>query len=491
MGFSREAKVGLFTVVVAAIGFWATFYIGKLDVSLRGGATHQAVLKSAHQLGVDSQVEVAGVPVGRITKVDIVRGGRAALITFRMTDPDIEIYRDARISVITSGFLGDRYVELFPGTEDAGPLPEEEPIVDTTVPIALEEMMAHMTPLIENAVALIEDMRTLLDREEIREGIPETIDSLRHTALSLELVLADYEKYISKFIRNAAETANYLSVKVPKLLDDIGDKFDTSGGAFESLASTVTDSVGSFKKLSRTFEQTANHLEQILADINKGEGTVGALLKDEETAGEIKEVVSSLNQTLSKVNRLRTTVNYLGSYESDFSDGDGWRHRAEIHVQPSYDHYYAVGIIDRSEDVTSRRTLTVDQTDAAGTTTSYTRTIREEKSDLLFNAQIAKRFYDLTLRGGIIESEGGVGMDYAMFDDRLWLSSEAFDFARNGDRPRVRTWAELRLFKHLRIAVGAEDLAGRAGPRAMFGAGITFSDEDLKFLFGALPSVNF
>lgn len=35
------------------------------------------------------------------------------------------------------------------------------------------------------------------------------------------------------------------------------------------------------------------------------------------------------------------------------------------------------------------------------------------------SAQIAKRYYDLGLRGGIFESTGGIGADYYFFDDRL------------------------------------------------------------------------
>ena len=35
-----------------------------------------------------------------------------------------------------------------------------------------------------------------------------------------------------------------------------------------------------------------------------------------------------------------------------------------------------------------------------------------------FSVQIAKRFSDLMLRGGIIESTGGAGVDYYMLRDR-------------------------------------------------------------------------
>ena len=488
---SREAKVGLFTLAVSAIVFWATFYIGKFDVVF-GSKTYSAVLTSAHQLGVDSPVEVAGVNVGRITKVKILAGGRKAVIEFRLTDRDIAVYKDAEVSVFTTGFLGDRYVDLFPGTAEAGLLPEGEPIVNTNVPLGIEEMMAQMTPMIQDATGLLREMRALIGREEIQTGIPQMLDSLRHTALSMELVLSDYEKYVSKLIRKAADSVEIVADRLPGLIDKFEADFGGVGGVFEKISGAVTGTVNRFDDMSDLLEQSISDLQQILADINSGQGTVGALLKDQATADEIKEVVTQINRQLEKSNTLRIMVNYLGSYESTFGAApqDGWRHRAEIQLRPSYDHYYSFGVVDRTEDTTSRSEREI-VTESNGVVTSYTQTIRNTKNDLLFNAQIAKRFHDLTLRAGILESEGGVGMDYALAQDRLWLRAEAFDFGRSNDNPRLRSWAEARLFKHITLAVGAEDLAGRGGPRAMFGAGIFFTDQDLRHVLGAMPKVDF
>ncbi len=51
MKLSKEAIVGLFTLAIGVVLFWATFYLGKLDVLLQGGETYSAVLESAHGCG--------------------------------------------------------------------------------------------------------------------------------------------------------------------------------------------------------------------------------------------------------------------------------------------------------------------------------------------------------------------------------------------------------------------------------------------------------
>ncbi|RMF15656.1 MAG: MCE family protein [Candidatus Dadabacteria bacterium] len=484
---SREAKTGLFVLLTTAILFWASFYVGKFEIWFSQGRTYEAMLDTAHALGVDSPVEIAGIEVGRIIDMQIVRGGQKALVRFRIRDEDVEIYRDASISVYSSGFLGDRYISLNPGTPETGKLPEGEPIADTYVPIPLEEMMAKMTPLINEAVSLVSNLREVVTSEEIQRGIPETIDSMRHTALSLELVLSDYEKYISRFIRNISRGSEALSDDLPELIDEWKGRFKKTGDSVGGYASMVSETMQRLDRIARLVEDTAVQLNQVVATVERGEGTVGTLVKDEDTANDVREAVDSLNQTLAAVTKLQTEFSYLGTYASDFGGDDGFRNRFEVAFRPSYDHYYGVGIVDRSEKVESTRTEEIVTTDDVGNVTTVTRTIRERKSDLLFNAYIAKRFWDLTLRGGVIENDGGIGLDYALFDDRLWLRAEAFDFNRRDDRPRVRSWAELRLFNHLTIAAGAEDLAGRSGPQARFGLGIVFNDQDLKYLFGSLP----
>ncbi len=93
--------------------------------------------------GLGLPVNVAGVPVGQISKVDLVNGKAVATL---LVDPDKvpKIYRDARAQLIPNTLLKDMRINLVPGTPRAGELGDGEviPSRHTKQPIDLDELLA-------------------------------------------------------------------------------------------------------------------------------------------------------------------------------------------------------------------------------------------------------------------------------------------------------------------------------------------------------------
>ena len=90
-------------------------------------------------------------------------------------------------------------------------------------------------------------------------------------------------------------------------------------------------------------------------------------------------------------------------------------------------------------------------------------------------------------KGGIIESTGGIGLDYYLFDDRPKLSLEAFDF--DPDRkPHLKGGADLTFFKYLYLTAGFDDFISDEGRSSFFvGVGLRFEDDDIKYLLTSAP----
>ena len=105
-----------------------------------------------------------------------------------------------------------------------------------------------------------------------------------------------------------------------------------------------------------------------------------------------------------------------------------------------------------------------------------------DEDELKFSAQIAKRYYDTVIRGGIIESSGGFGLDHYLFDDNLKLTAEAFDFDRDRN-PHVKFYVDANLFDHIYLTAGYDDVFSDQSEESFFvGVGLRFEDEDLKYL---------
>ena len=100
---------------------------------------------------------------------------------------------------------------------------------------------------------------------------------------------------------------------------------------------------------------------------------------------------------------------------------------------------------------------------------------------------VAKRYENLVFRSGIIESTGGVGLDYYLFDDRLKLSFEAFDFDTDKET-HLKGCADFGFFKYLYVTAGFDDFISDEGRSSFFvGAGLRFEDDDIKYLLTSAP----
>src|SRR5262249_10516293 len=121
-------------------------------------------------------------------------------------------------------------------------------------------------------------------------------------------------------------------------------------------------------------------------------------------------------------------------------------------------------------------------------------------NSLKFSAEFAKRYYWATFRFGIIESSGGVGVDFHFWRDQLALKTDIFDFANQPLRwPPGRTSFQIPFLQHLYLNAGIDDIFNRpvysqldnrvlAGRDFFLGAGIVFTDDDLKALIPVVPA---
>jgi phospholipid/cholesterol/gamma-HCH transport system substrate-binding protein len=106
------------------------------------------------------------------------------------------------------------------------------------------------------------------------------------------------------------------------------------------------------------------------------------------------------------------------------------------------------------------------------------------KSKTKFTVLYGKNFFDWTLRGGLIDNTGGVGVDYNMLNHKLKASVEAFDF----EKLQLRASINYKLLYGIYLTGGYNDLLkNREAQSAYLGAGIFLTNDDLKLLLSKSP----
>lgn len=158
-----------------------------------------------------------------------------------------------------------------------------------------------------------------------------------------------------------------------------------------------------------------------------------------------------------------------------------------IIIAPGPDKYILVELVSGPQGVTN---VTDTVINSGGTSTS-TQTIQTSTS-ITYTIMFAKQFWDTTLRVGLIRSQGGVGLDYHLFKDHLMITGEMFDLNRPNNRPVMRLYATLYLYRHFILTGGVDDLLNQIGGKNPFiGLGLQFTDNDFKAILPAVSGRTF
>lgn len=109
-------------------------------------AFYRVAMNDVGDLNVGNDVRVAQVRVGRVDDIALV--GDEAIVRMQIDDPEAVVYRDAHAEVTSRSGLGQKYVDLVPGTPGAGELARDEiiPIGQTDDSTQLLDLMTVFDP---------------------------------------------------------------------------------------------------------------------------------------------------------------------------------------------------------------------------------------------------------------------------------------------------------------------------------------------------------
>ena len=137
-----ELSVGLFVLLGLAAIAYLTIRLGT--GSLIGGDTYLIESRFANAGGIHpgGSVLMSGVTVGRVEAVKMDPSDYSAIVTLRITS-GLHLPTDSMASVKTSGLIGDKYIALSPGADDAFIKPGAR-ITMTESAVDLESLIGKM-----------------------------------------------------------------------------------------------------------------------------------------------------------------------------------------------------------------------------------------------------------------------------------------------------------------------------------------------------------
>lgn len=439
-----ETKVGLFVLAILGLIAFSTLKVGEQTTVLRGGYTVTVLLDSAIGINTKTPVEIAGIQVGIVKEIELIESRQAKAVL--LINRGVRLPTGTTAMVRAKGFLGDTYMELIPGPPDAEVLGAGSTVGYAGVGGDINVLITQFNDIAKDIKAVTSSLKEMIGKDDA--------SPVYRSVMNLDKFTEDLKNLI---IRNEGN--------VNRITDNLADLTGNLRGLVDRGQENVEESLSRIASISRKIDQ--------------GQGTIGALVNDKETGEKINAAADSLTDALGGLKKLEAELGYHTEFLTATKD---FKHYIHLNLKPRPDEAFKFEFVEDRSPSPNRATRTTTVTAGGASTTVIADTETTERNKFRVSAQLAKKIYDFTLRGGLIESRGGVGIDY----DRgpFGVQVSAFDFnTQQGRKPHLKVLGNLNVTRSLYLVGGADDMLNPTQKTDWFiGAGVRLVDDDIKSL---------
>jgi len=486
---SNAAKVGIMAAVLAGALIFAYRFISR-ETGTGGGYFAWAYIPDATGIAPHSRVLIGGIQVGVIDRIWLEKG--TPRIDIKM-NPEMQLYEDAAIGKRATSLIGEYFIVLTPGVEGRRKLgckkidpcpPEEGQIKAYIDEPTIQSLQGQIAEILKD----IKKVTETLSQDQSRDDIKDILGNLASVTKELNETVKDNRQAVTQTINNVNGITG--NPDIPKILENVRLATDdvkrllseNQGGS--GRPGELRETIQRVNRASATLEETLKHADNVAARIDRGEGTVGRLTKDETLINEVESTVETIGDLVGGIGRVQTVV----SLRSDYNFlANSLKSYVELRLQPTEDKYYSIEIISDPRGKTSFQQIDVDTTNPQQP--AHYREVRTITTDeLRFSFQFAKRIGPFTGRFGIKESTGGIGLDLHLLDDRLELRQDIFGFGEELS-PRWRIALGYEFIRKLWLLGGVDDILNQDRRDYFVGLQLRFTDQDLKTILPFAPSL--
>ncbi len=479
---TQAAKVGLFVALAGAAAYGIYRYVSP-QVSGTGGYTVHAFIHDATGLATHSRVTIAGIPVASLEAIKLENGEARLEVKVRN---DVTLYDNATLGKKSTSLLGESAVVLTPGTPDHPKLHNGDEILvivqETTPGDLLEEVkqiaddVKQVTGQLAKSVGTDQGGQNM---KAILQNLADATDAVNRTIRENRETIRESLYNVQQITRNANPEISKILENVRVVTQDVREMMAATNQSPTGQKGELRDVVEHLDRSSKSLESALGHIDNVSGRIDRGEGTIGKLTKDEQLVNEVQGVAEGVNDYVQNIARLQTIVGLRSDYNFLSNTIKTY---VQLRLQPTEDKYYLVEIINDPRGAVSLTQQDVTTTNLTQPAKSTTNTITHS-TGFVFSLEFAKRIGPFTGRFGIIESSGGAGLDIHLLQDRFEIRNDLFGFAEYF-QPRYRVSLSYEFIKHLWLLGGVDHVfdpeGGADGRDYFFGLQLRFTDDDLK-----------
>ncbi|MDD5051890.1 MAG: MlaD family protein [Sulfuricurvum sp.] len=465
-----EAKIGLFVIMALGALLFLSTQVTSFGKWGSNGYPISAYVDDASGIEKHTHVLMNGVTIGDVDTIEIE--GKRVKLTL-MIDEGVKIPADSAVLVAQESLLGSKVINVVAG-DSTQFLASGSELVQSKRYASFDQTSDSVNAAAKELELLLHDLRGTLD-DEHRKAIQDAIIAFRDVGVNLDGVIVDNREDLHSAIANLktmsagfSTTASTVNKDLPEImarLNSLTARMDNISGSLEHKLPEAVDK----------FVNIEDNVSDILGENRSSLKTTVASAGDFFKSGE--EAFRKVDTMLANFTSSELQV----AMHTDYMMKDQYgKIYLGVNYLPNPETYYMFDLISTDDySITSNRSQGISPL--------------HYKGKRYISAQYGKRFDDLILRFGAIESTGGIGFDYFTNHDRLKFSAEAFDFNAINDfrstNAHLKAQVRYQMLKHLELYGGWDDFLNPQSQNIFVGFGLRFIDNDLKYIVGGASSM--
>ena len=485
--FTTAAKVGAFAFITLLAGILIYRFVSK---SARQGSGYvvYALMADASGIAKLSQVRIAGIAVGSVKSVKLDHN--RARIDIGINE-DVKLYQDAAVAKVASSLLGEFYLALTPGTEGRPELKDGDRINNVVEAQTTDDIMRQVSDISKDVKQVTQALAASIGTDQGREDIKTTLKNLAAVTEALNQTVRENRESIKNILNNVERITNNGAPEVEKILENVRvttnevRQMMAAGQAGQPKSEgEIRQIIDKVNRASDNLEQSMKNLDGVTGRLDRGEGTLGRLSKDDHLINQVEGVVDDVGDFVGGISRVQTIVTMRTDYQFLSSTVKSY---VELRIQPREDKYYLIEVVNDPRGLTHFEQVDIDTTNT-NEPPHYREVRTVTTNSLRFSLQFAQSFGPFTGRFGIKESTGGVGLDTLLLDNRFEIRQDLFGFGEVV-LPRWRISLGYNFVNRIWLLGGVDDLLSNSRRDYFVGAQLRFNDEDLKTILPFMPKV--
>lgn len=292
--YSREVKIGIFALITIAILIWGiSFLKGK---NIFSSERHfYAVYDDVTGLNTKANVTINGFKVGFVEEVELMPNTRGRfLVKISISEKKLFIPRDTELHLIPAALIGSSRIDLILGEST-----DEAKSNDTLTAVAAGGLMATLGKELSPAIEKIKGTLTHIDSVliPIKDILSDSTTSSIATALQrLPNIMKNVEDFTYSLNHGKLERILANVESITSNLKNNNDKIQNILTNFSSLSDSLKQA--DIKQVVTNANNAVAKVDSIMGKINRGEGTIGALLSDDKLYNQLDSAAVNLDNLL-------------------------------------------------------------------------------------------------------------------------------------------------------------------------------------------------